>query len=253
MALDYKNMLVGVCIPGTDRTFPSEFCDSFFCIGKPSRTVYIRPKGAGPLDHIRNELVLMAQKMMCTHVWMADTDQIYPQDVLMKLLAADLPVVAAKVHRRYPPYDPLLLRGSPGSYKSVPEAEWTPGGLVEVDATGCGSILYNMEVFDKIPYPWFEFHFENKANPVGEDVDFCQKLRKAGIPIHVDCGIEIGHMSLNIITVESYWAYKYSQNTGPQKVQTMTLPRKKDPRVDVEWDGETDKAKGEKDGSKNKK
>ena len=240
---DYSKMLVGIGVPSTERTFLAEFCDSFFCISKPLRTVYIRPKGRGPLDHVRNELVLVAQKVGCTHIWMADTDQVYPGETLTKLLSHNLPVVAAKVHRRYEPYDPILLRGSHGAYKSVPDDEWKKGGLVEVEATGCGSILYNMDVFKTIPHPWYEFNLDDPANPVGEDVSFCIKLRENKIPIYVDCDIRVGHMGMNIITEEAYWAYKFSQNRGPITPLTKKLPRKKNVNVNVEWEGENDDKK----------
>ena len=245
MLTNYEGIRVAVAVPSTERTFLAEFSDSFFALSRPMNSVYIRPKGAGPLDHIRNELIMVAQQMQCTHIWMADTDQIYPQDTLIKLLSSDLPVVAAKVHRRYPPYDPILLRGDHGNYKAVPEDEWKAGGLIKVDATGCGSILYKMEVFDQVPMPWFEFHLEDTVNPIGEDVDFCQKLGRAGVPIHVDCDVKVGHMAMNVITEEAYWAYKFSQNKGPVVPRTRTLPKKKNPNVKVEWEGEQD---GKKEG-----
>lgn len=245
MITNYEGIRVAIGVPSTERTFLTEFSDSFFALARPMNSVYIRPKGRGPLDHIRNELVMVAKQMGCTHIWMADTDQVYPQRVLVQLLSHDLPVVAAKVHRRYEPYDPILMRGKHGSYKAVPDEEWKKGGLVEVDATGCGSILYNMEVFDKVPNPWFEFHMEDQVNPIGEDVDFCQKLRKVGVKIYVDCDIKVGHMGMNIITEEAYWAYKFSQNKSSIITPLSKLSRKVNPDISVDWEGEEDGNKEE--------
>lgn len=237
--MDFKNVLVGLGIPDTGRVFMAEFFDSFICVNRPMKSVYIRPDGKGPIDHIRNALVDVAKKLGCTHLWMADTDQVYPQDTLIKLLSHDLDVVAAKVHRRYPPYDPLLLRGEIHNYKTVPEDEWKQGGLIEVDATGCGSILYKMEVFKKIEHPWFQFKLED-PDPIGEDVFFCSKLKEAGYGIFVDCDIRVGHMGLNIITEESYWAYKWSQPSGVAIPQAKALPKKKDPKIKVNWEVENE-------------
>jgi len=233
----YERAKLAIGIPSTERTFLAEFSDSFFSLARPMRTAYIRPKGSGPLDHIRNELVQVAQRLECTHLWMADTDQVYPQDTLIRLMAHDLPVVASKVHRRYEPYDPILLRGTHKAYKSVSDEEWKKGGLIEVDATGCGSILYKMEIFTQIEYPWYKFVFD-PSNPIGEDVYFCQKLREAGIKIFVDCDAKVGHMGMNIITEEAYWAYKFSQNKSAVTPTLRKLPRKANPNIKVEWEGE---------------
>lgn len=208
-------------------------------------SIYIKPNGKGPIDTIRNELVRNAQSVGCTHLWMADTDQIYPQDTLIRLLHHKLDVVSGKVHRRYPPYDPLLLRGELHAFQPVPEEEWKQGGLVEVDATGCGSIIYNMKVFEAIKDPWFEF-LTDDPDPVGEDVFFCCKLKDAGFKIFVDCSIEIGHLNMGIIMEESYWAYKYSQRPEGHIPQVGHAIRRKPKDVDVKWEIEERRGDGNK-------
>jgi hypothetical protein len=46
----------------------------------------------------------------CTHLLMMDTDQTYPQDTITKLLSHDVTVCGAVIHRRYPPFEPILYR-----------------------------------------------------------------------------------------------------------------------------------------------
>lgn len=200
---------LGVGLPETSSHFHSQFVDSFFCIHRPVNTVYLRPLSCGPIDAVRNELVDLALLEGCTHLWMCDTDQVYPQDALTRLLAHDLPIVAAKVHRRGPPYDPILLRGVRDHFKPVPEAEWAKGGLVEVDATGCGSVLVKIEVFKRLTRPWFRFELNGDGKKdVGEDVGFYIAARQAGYRIFVDCDCKVGHLATFTITEESYWAYR---------------------------------------------
>ena len=177
--------------------------------GKSIAIDYLTPKYPGQIDVIRNGLVEQALFFGCTHILFMDTDQIYSDfNMIEKLLAHNKPVVGAKVHRRYPPFDPLLLRGSPGTLHSVPDEEIEEGGLVEVGATGCGCILYDMNIFTEIDSPWFELTVGEHGQPIGEDVHFCEKLKEAGHKIYVDCSIDIKHLSLLAVDWGTYKLYK---------------------------------------------
>ena len=206
---DLSKIKLGIALPNVQDTYPSEFVDSFCQITKPSH-LYLKPTGGGPIDAVRNDLILKAMTCDCTHIWMTDTDQVYPQNVLMRLLSHDVDIVAAKVHKRYPPYDPILLRGTLDHFDVVPDEEWSKddGQLVEVDATGFGSVLINMEVFEKIDRPWFQFDMYNNQNPIGEDIGFYTKAKAAGYRVFVDCSIKIGHLVRLVVNEESYFAYK---------------------------------------------
>ena len=208
--VDLSKITLGIALPNTSDTYPSKFVDSFCAITKPAH-LYLRPTANGPIDAVRNDLVLLALMHKCTHIWMTDTDQVYPQDVLMRMLEHDKDIIAAKVHRRKPPYDPILYRGTLDNYTNVADKEWMDGGLIEVDATGFGSVLIKMSVFESIPKPWFVFDLYNYKEPVGEDIGFYVKAKKEGFRIWVDCSIKIGHLSTLVITEESYFAYKYSE------------------------------------------
>lgn len=70
----------------------------------------------------------------------------------------------------------------------------TESGIKQVYACGLSGMLVKREVFEQLIDPWFEL---GQTNPeeVAEDVYFCEKLRKAGIPVHVDLDCVIGHYS----------------------------------------------------------
>ena len=204
---DLSKIKLGIALPNTAETYPSHFVDSFCQITKPAH-LYLKATGGGPIDAVRNDIVEKAFISECTHIWMTDTDQVYPQDTLMKLLEHDKDIVAAKVHRRYPPYDPILLRGTLDNFNSVPDDEWLDKQLVEVDATGFGSVMIDMTVFEKIKRPWFRFNLYDYKDPVGEDVGFYMKAREAGFKVFVDCSIKIGHLTRLVINEDSYFAYK---------------------------------------------
>lgn len=163
----------------------------------------------GPIDGLRTSIVIDAIAMNASHLLMPDLDQTYPVNTITKLLSHNLPVVGAMVHRRYPPFDPLLLKGNINTYENI--EEWEEGELVEVDATGSGCLLYDMKVFRELPPPWFKFRPNpdtERTGVVGEDIGFCSDLRKAGYKIYIDTSIKCGHLSTMVITEETHWLYK---------------------------------------------
>lgn len=204
---------LGIAIPLTDDKCYSSFFDSFVLLDKPPFT-YIRPMGYAPIDKVRNDLVRQALECKCTHLLMMDSDQVYPSDTITKLLTHDLDVVSAKVHRRYPPFDGLLYRGTIGEYEFVPDEEIVNNKLIEIDATGCGCIMYKTEVFKNIPEPWFEFSKNQHGKDVGEDIGFCHKLREAGYKIFTDTTIDISHLSLLSVNWGTYKLYKKLKEIG---------------------------------------
>jgi hypothetical protein len=185
-----SNFKLAVCIPLTYHMIPSAFFDSFIAMEKPDFSYYRTSNGH--IDDMRNDLTMSAMADGCSHVIFMDTDQCYAPNTITKLLSHRLPIVGGLVYRRYPPFDPLLLRGSINGYETV--KDWKDGELVEVDATGTGCILFDMEVFRNIPGPWFRFR-QLGLGIVGEDIGFCADLRAAGHRIFVDTSVQIGHLS----------------------------------------------------------
>jgi hypothetical protein len=201
------NYNLAIAIPLTFPMVNSSFFDSFALMQKPDGYIYCRESN-GPLDKLRNNLVIQAMNHYCSHMLMMDVDQVYHPQTITRLLSHNLPVVGALVHRRYPPFDPLLLRGEIGTFKTVDNYE--DGELVEVDATGTGCLLINMDVFENIAAPWFKFieRPKDEGGLIGEDIYFCKLLKEAGYKIHVDTSIELGHLATLAVTKQTYKLYK---------------------------------------------
>lgn len=185
-----SNARIGIGIPLSFHMVPSAFFDSFISMDKPDYA-YFRTN-TGPIETMRNNLVADALRSGCTHLFMLDTDQQYPADTLMRLLSHKKLAVGARIRRRYPPFDNLMFRGTVGAYEPI--QGWTPGDLLEVDATGTGCMLFDTTVFKRLRAPWFETRTHNNK-PVGEDFVFCSKLRALGIPIYVDTGLYVPHLT----------------------------------------------------------
>ena len=214
-----EDVRLAICLPLIDEHVDKRFFISWVIMEKPIEYNLILPTLA-PGDFyeniaaVRNQLVEQALINNCTHILMMDTDQIYPADTITKLLSYNLPIVTAKVHRRYAPFDPLLLRGSLGRYHRVPDEEWEPvNGLIEVDATGTGCVLFSAEVFRKLEFPWFKIiPGEGKRKSIGEDVYMFSKAREAGYKIFVDTSIEISHLAT--LEINRHFSKLYSIAKG---------------------------------------
>jgi len=119
------------------------FFHSFIMMERPEFTPIIATNG--PIDGLRNNIVKQAMVAGASHLIMMDIDQTYPVDAVTKLLKHKLPLVGCMVHRRYPPFDSLMLKGDINGYQLIDE--WEPGTLQEVDATGTGCLLFDMRLF----------------------------------------------------------------------------------------------------------
>lgn len=186
---------------------PFPFFHSFVQMERPEFTPIFATNG--PVDGMRNRIVEDAKMMGTSHLLMPDMDQTYPANTITKLLEHNLPVVGAKVHRRYPPFDPIMFKGKINAYERIDK--WEDGELVEVDATGSGCLLYDMRIFYDLPSPWFKFQPNpdpEKPGGIGEDVGFCSKLKEAGYKIYIDTSIKCGHLSTMEITEETWWLFK---------------------------------------------
>jgi hypothetical protein len=196
-----------LCI-GIPCSFPMvsvSFFYSFLYMERPNFVLVHADNG--PVDALRNNIVEKALSVGATKLIMMDADMGYHPKTIPTLLAHRLPIVGALCSRRYPPFDSIMLKITDAGYQSI--NEWKDNELVEVDATGAGCIMYDMEVFRKMPRPWFRF----RTNPdtgegIGEDVGFCQDLKMAGYKIYVDTSVPADHLTIMAVNHNTHRLYE---------------------------------------------
>jgi GT2 family glycosyltransferase len=224
--LDITNLRLGIGIPLSFPYVPSAFFGSFSIMEKP-KIYELIIENSGPIDHMRNNLVKRAMASGCSHLIMMDTDQIYHPQTITKLLAHNLPIVSCVVHRRYPPFDPLLFRSKDGDKHALePILEFKQGDLLEIGGTGTGCMLVSMEVFYGIKEPWFSFNGieddELGTVMMGEDFHFCWKARDAGFKLYADTSLTAGHLStfeVNRATWKWYGIISNRQNDALRELE----------------------------------
>ena len=133
-----------------------------------------------------------------------DSDQVFPSDILERLLAHSKPIVSAVVHRKSPPYTPCFYVKAPNYTEEIPRflpmTLWpTDQGLVSCDIVGTGAVLIWKGVFEKVAQPYFLYN-----ELMGEDVYFFEHARVAGFPIFVDPSIPVGHLAFSSFGLHEY-------------------------------------------------
>jgi hypothetical protein len=199
----------------TDRRFASSYRQAVYNYLKLDNAPPIKeyeptvPIGefARDIAHNRNDLIRMALMDGVSHLIMMDTDQIYPPDVLIKLIAwaaRGKDCVIAPVHRRYEPFELILMRGEdPDHYSHVSDEECYSGKMIEVDAGGAGCFMVSMLAVLELMEPWFTLDAKTPSGEdMGEDIAFFWKLRQKGVPIWADTSIEIDHLAEIVINRE---------------------------------------------------
>lgn len=197
--IERNGFKLAIGLPLVDTEVPAQFAISLLAMDKPDEWTLLVPRFPAGKFHesiasVRNDIVEQALEYGCSHLLMADTDQVYPANTFTQLFNHGKRIVGAAVHRRWPPFTRVMQRGELGRYTQVPENEMYSGDLVKVDATGTGCVLFDTTVFLDLEQPWFEFSMLD-GKPVGEDIGFCSKARKAEIEIFVDTSLEVDHLT----------------------------------------------------------
>ena len=208
------DLTLAIALPIADNHVYTQFMISMLTLSTPDYHLLVPKFPHIHLADIRNNLVEQAKEKECTHMIFLDTDQIYKQDTIQRLLMnRDKSVVGGVVHRRYPPYAPILYRGELGNYEYVSDDEMYSGELVEVDATGTACMMIDMDVFKHIKKPYFK-QSKNNGKVVGEDIYFCSRVRNSGLKIFVDTSIQVEHISLLSVNRTVYELYKRCYNAN---------------------------------------
>ncbi len=72
-----------------------------------------------------------------------------------------------------------------------------PDQVVECNGIGMGFALFKLDMFKKMPKPWFktlqEYEPGQGMKAATQDLYFCQNAKKEGFRFAVDCRIRVGH------------------------------------------------------------
>ncbi len=156
-----------------------------------------------------------------THLVMLDIDHTHPFDVVERLARWAMkdrdkyPVVAGLAFRRTKPYFPCMFGTGPDGDLHWP-VEWPEGSIMKVDAVGHGAIIIDRRVLEQLPYPWWQYQYDEPNEWPTEDMYFCRLCREAGIDLWCDTTIVSPHNQDKWITEETF--REHMAQNPPKKV-----------------------------------
>jgi len=211
-------MRLAIALPHTGQMMYWKFFLSYTLLQKPDHTLLVPSfqfhgeDEKKNISQVRENLVEQAFDHACTHVLMMDTDQVYyTEDMIPRMLSRNKPFLGTIVHRRYPPFDPIVLQGTLGKYTQVPDETIYNSEVIEADALGFGCVLFELKPLLDLPQPWFCEDYTDDGKVVGEDINFCHCWKQAGYPIFVDTSIRISHLALSEVERPMYEIYKFCE------------------------------------------
>lgn len=148
------------------------------------------------LSRSREMLVDRAIDHECSHILFLDSDMVFPNWTLHRLLEHNKAVVAANCAVKTIPSNPTARKESTCNFAGDGIYSSDGIGIEKVWRVGTGVMLIKTLVFDTIAKPRFPITWnETNQDYTGEDWGFCEKLQTAGIPIWVDHTLSrhIGH------------------------------------------------------------
>ena len=124
-----------------------------------------------------------------SHVLWIDSDMMFPQTGLERLLEHDKPVVGAFYNKRVPPYPTV-------GHLIDQTSDVSQGGIFRADVMPHGFVLIKREVYETLPMPWYYESYDpdvvTESDPtgmVGEDVNFSRDCVKNGIEMWCDADL----------------------------------------------------------------
>lgn len=182
---------VAICSPCTDTVQSMWAHDYAMMLGctirsEPSIELAASFMPGSLIPQQREDLVLEVLRGEFTHILWLDTDMRFPPDTLLRMLEREKRIVAANYVQRRKPFRPVTYPSF-----ATPDVrlftEVSDSGLVAVDAVGFGCVLTVVDVFKKLPEPWFAAAWVSETQEfVSEDVYFCRRAREAGEQIWID-------------------------------------------------------------------
>lgn len=157
----------------------------------------------GTLGMGRNEIVTEFLKTDADWLMMIDDDHAVDGRFLVDLIHRHLnkvpaPILSSLYLTKKAPFQPTLY-GPPRfdekgriSFPGMFLDEFPTTGTANVYASGASGQMVRREVYEKLPYPWYEL---GCSDHVGEDMWFCHKAQQAGFPVVVDLEARLGHIA----------------------------------------------------------
>ena len=207
-------MRILIEVPTYDGRISQATSESLWRLDRCGHVVDYRPRPGYGCDMARNRIAADAICAGYDRVLMVDNDIAFKPDALGNLLEHDAPVAMGYYVNRHPRGNEQLVCAYKlgfgwDMYDTGELREFRDKGVksIRIKGGGMGFCLLKTEVFERVRFPWYkwsDFAFKrHEADDVygcrddftsgGEDIEFCNKLASAGIPVLLDTRVYCGH------------------------------------------------------------
>ena len=207
-------MRILIEVPTYDGRISQATSKSLWTLDRCGHEVDYKPRQGYGCAMARNRIAADALNAHYDYVLMVDNDIELPTDALMNLLEHDAYVCMGYYLNRYArgesKYTTLYKPGDTWQmYEDSELAELRSRGeyLIRVKGGGMGCCLIRTELFELLPFPWFEwtddarmvvdardvYECRDSFSSGGEDINFCNLVANHGFVIHADTRVACGH------------------------------------------------------------
>lgn len=208
-------MRILIEVPTYDGRISQATSESLWRLDTCGHEVDYKPRPGYGCAMARNRIAADALNANYDAVLMVDNDIALPLDALRNLLEDDVDICLGYYLNRYARgerrYTTLYKLGY-GAWEMYEDSELAAlrdagEHLIRVRGGGFGCALIRTEVFAQMQFPWFEwtddardeldvpdvYACNDAFRSGGEDINFCNAVRGAGLAIHADTRVACGH------------------------------------------------------------
>lgn len=200
-------MRILIAVPTYENIYPDTF-KSIFDLDKCGHECLFEFVRGYDCATARNAIAQKARELKTDYVLMVDNDITLPKDALRYMLE-DAKDVCLGIYAHRGSGNRYEGRGTVfklGEYNYSKESLYTAVELsqlaqegnykVRIHGGGMGCALVRTSLFEKLKFPWFDWvnYDDDKHSQLSEDLFFCERCRKANIPIYTDTRVVCGHM-----------------------------------------------------------
>lgn len=181
---------------------------------------------------IAHSLNFIGKKLLDSpHEWLflINDDHIYPPDTLLRLLSHNKDFVTGVYLKKQQPFPPIIYQGLENGNPVPRFFKKGESGLIPISACGDGCLLIHRRVLEKIDFPWWTTSNSESPDLITQDLNFCKKVREAGIEMWCDLDARIVHvavMPLGPLFEDGFEDGRWAtvQFCGPDPDQILVFP-----------------------------
>jgi hypothetical protein len=200
----YKDLST-VCVIPTRGVIPTKVVQSFLSMASPMNQkflrIFVEKMEVGDAYNTGIEAILSNPELSkWKYVLTCEEDNIVPPDGLLKLYESmDKFDVVSGLYFVKGENGAAMVYGNVNEHpvNFIPQLP-IPDTVMPCRGTGMGFCLFKLEMFKKMPKPWFktlqEFIPGQGMRAATQDLYFAQEAAKFGYRFAVDCRIKVGHL-----------------------------------------------------------